>query len=136
MKKVLPILKKIERMAYPEFMWSINDCRNIRDLADYCECHPNELFILCGEDWYLLAAEREDEVEVVDLASINGMGFEIIKVIKTCLNRWQGKTVTMDCRASTSYPILLKIVQRYGYDYTDEVWYWEDEEMHAITVRL
>lgn len=136
MDKVLSKLKKIERAAYPKFMQLINGCRNIEELADYCECSPQELFILCGEDWYLLAAEREDEVEVVDLASVGGMGLEIIKVIKTSIKRWKGKTVKMDCRASTSYPILLRIVQRYGLSYTDEVWFWEWEEMHSITVQL
>lgn len=128
-------MKDIEVVAYPSFMRSICDCDNLEDLADYCECEVSEIFCICGENYYLLAANTKKSVEVVDFAS-TGRCLELFKVINICFEQFKGKNVTMDCRESTSYPIVTLLLKRKGISYSDEPWNWNGEIMHEISFLL
>ena len=128
-------MKDIEVVAYPSFMRSICDCDDLEDVADYCECKVSEIFCICSENYYLLAANKEDSVEVVDFAS-TGRCIELFKVINICLKQFEGKIVTMDCRELTSYPIVILLLKRKGISYNDEPWDWNGEIMHEISFHL
>ena len=128
-------MKDIEAVAYPSFMQSICDCNTLEDLADYCECKVSQLFCIIGENYYLLAANKKHSVEIVDFAS-TGRCLEIFKIVSTLLKEFDGKKITMDCRESTSYPIVIKLLKREKIKYTDTVWYWENEVMHEICFYL
>ena len=124
-------MKDIEAVAYPSFMQSICDCDTLEELADYCECKVSQLFVICGNNYYLLAANKQRSVEIVDFAS-TGRCNELFKVINICFEEFKNKRVTMDCRESTSYPIVTLLLKRKKIKYTDTTWYWEDEAMHEI----
>lgn len=128
-------MKDIEVVAYPSFMRSICDCDDLEDVADYCECKVSEIFCVCSENYYLLAANKKDSVEVVDFAS-TGRCIELFKVINICLKQFEGKIVTMDCRELTSYPIVTLLLKRKGISYNDEPWDWNGEIMHEISFQL
>ena len=128
-------MKDIEAVAYPSFMQSICDCDTLEDLADYCECKVSQLFCIINNNYYLLAANKKHSVEIVDFAS-TGRCLEIFKIVSTLLKEFDGKKITMDCRESTSYPIVIKLLKREKIKYTDTVWYWENEVMHEICFYL
>ena len=128
-------MKDIEAVAYPSFMQSICDCDTLEELADYCECKVCQLFCIINNNYYLLAANKKHSVEIVDFAS-TGRCLEIFKIVSTLLKEFDGKKITMDCRESTSYPIVIKLLKREKIKYTDTVWYWENEVMHEICFYL
>jgi len=130
-------IKNIEARVYPEHMQMMQCLDDIYDLADYCECEVDELFVLTGDNWYLIAAEHEDFVEIVDLCADGNIGMEIIKLIAVLRKRWAGKRVTMDARESTSYPIIRALIRRFNYRVIrDEIWSWDDEVMHDIELQM
>lgn len=134
MRDTLARIRRIEKAAYPPHMWQLQWVFRIKDLAEYCECRPDQVFVLTGQDWYLLAAEREDEVEVVDFASIGGCR-DILRVLATVVPRWRGRRVVMDARESTSYRLVMLLVRRYRLDVIeDELWFWGDEPMHSLVL--
>ena len=124
-------MKDIEAVAYPSFMQSICDCDTLEELANYCECKVSQLFCICSTNYYLLAANKKRSVEIVDFAS-TGRCSELFKVMNICLEQFKNKKVTMDCRETTSYPIVTLLLKRKKIKYTDTTWYWEDEAMHEI----
>ena len=128
-------MKDIEAVAYPSFMQSICDCDTLEDLADYCECKVSQLFCIVNRNYYILAANKRHSVEIVDFAS-TGRCLEIFKIVSTLLKEFNGKKVTMDCRESSSYPIVIKLLKRKKIKYTDTTWYWESETMHEICFHL
>lgn len=137
MKTALSFLKRVEACAYPPHMRMMQDYNTLSDLAEYCECKKREVFVICGEDYYLIAAEKGNEIEVVDMASLNGMGKVIFGLVRTCRERWAGKSIKMDLRESTSYPLLLSLSRRYGIKMTEEgTWEWEDEIMHCVSLSI
>lgn len=136
MKKVLPFICRIERQVYPVHMRQMQHIRDTADLADYCECRLDQLLTLSGEDWYLIAAERGDEVEIVDFASLKGCT-DIFKILVRVVPRWRGRRIVLDARASTSYRLVLALVKRYKIQVVeDEMWHWGDEEMHHLVLQL
>ena len=128
-------MKDIEAVAYPSFMQSICDCDTLEELANYCECKVSQLFCIIGENYYLLAANKKHSVEIVDFAS-TGRCLEIFKIVKIILKEFSRKKVIMDCRESTSYPIVIKLLKRKKIKYTDTIWYWENEVMHEICFHI
>ena len=128
-------MKDIEAVAYPSFMQSICDCDTLEELADYCECKVCQLLCIINNNYYRLAANKKHSVEIVDFAS-TGRCLEIFKIVSTLLKEFDGKKITMDCRESTSYPIVIKLLKREKIKYTDTVWYWENEVMHEICFHI
>ena len=133
--KDLEKMKDIEAVAYPSFMQSICDCDTLEELADYCECKVSQLFVICGNNYYLLAANKKRSVEIVDFAS-TGRCNELFKVINICFEEFKNKRVTMDCRESTSYPIVTLLLKRKKVKYEDNTWDWNGETMHEICFHL
>jgi hypothetical protein len=131
----LELIKSIEKASYPAFMQQMQDCETIEDLAEYCECRKSRVFVLSGNDWYFIASIQKKRVEIVDIAG--HVGLHIFDIISTCRKQWQGKVVTMDCRESTSYKIMVNISRRLSLDIlSDKVWYWGEEVMHEIIIAM
>ena len=128
-------MKNIEAVAYPSFMQSICDCDTLEELANYCECKVSQLFVICGTNYYLLAANKKRSVEIVDFAS-TGRCSELFKVMNICLEQFKNKKVTMDCRESTSYPIVTLLLKRKEVKYEDNAWDWNGETMREIKFKL
>ena len=133
--ELLQKMRDIEAVAYPSFMQSICDCYTLKELADYCECRVSQLFCICGTNYYLLAANKKRSVEIVDFAS-TGRCKELFKVMNICLEQFKNKRVTMDCRETTSYPIVTLLLKRKGISYEDNPWEWGDEIMHEISFKV
>lgn len=133
--EILQKMKDIEAVAYPSFMQSICDCYTLKELADYCECRVSQLFCICSANYYLLAANKKRSVEIVDFAS-TGRCSELFKVMNICLEQFKNKKVTMDCRETTSYPIVTLLLKRKGILYEDNPWEWGDEIMHEISFKV
>jgi hypothetical protein len=129
-------IKKVERKVYPSYMRYLQSCNNLEDVADYLECSPDQVVVLQGENWYLLASIDEDsrEMEIADLASIGKFNPFIITKLA---HQYKGFEVTMDLRKTTSYPLLMKLAQWKKWNIIhDELWMWEEEEFHEVVMRF
>lgn len=137
MKASLRRIKAIEAAAYPPSMRQLQNVATWKEVADYCECRAEELLVLSGESWYLLAAEHEDYVEIADLAATGGLGSAIWRIIAAAKGRWAGKTVVCDARQGTSY-CLLKALERRGIVrvISETPWEWEDEKMFEVKLKV
>jgi len=135
---VLKLIKKIERRAYPAHMREINACRNWDEFLEYCEANSREeLILIVRQDFYLIAVDRGYEVEIVDMASIGRcLSLNIFRVINELKARiGEGRRLIMDARKSTTYPIIKRLVRRYGWKVIEEdEWDWEGEKMIEMII--
>lgn len=126
-------IKRIEEQAYANTCYGqMQNCHSWEDVADYMECTVEQIRLCCGEAFYLLAAEHEDSVEVVDLASADGMAN--LRRVVLAMESFD-KPLTMDCRESTSYPILKYLERIKRCAITEDVPHqWGGEAFHELTV--
>lgn len=131
-------IKGIEAAAYPHHMQQMQHIQNKKDLADYCECSVNQVFCLCGENWYFLAANKKRYVEVVDIASTNGITKDdFLFILKECIKVFKKKKVICDARETTSLRLLKRLETKGVIKIAkDKIWHWEGEVMHEITFRI
>ena len=102
----LETIKEIERDAYrtnPDLM-AIAYCNDWCDVASYMDCGMDDIRLFLNDDSYLLIAEKEPYIEIVDLASRTAR--TNIKQIISVITGFQ-KPFLAYCRQMTSYPILL-----------------------------
>lgn len=134
----ISLAREIEAAVYPHWMQQLQWVETLAELAEYCECQPSQVRLITGNGWYLLAAERKRSVEVVDLCALPHTGpLGMREVFSSLALEWSGKTVEMDCRKSTSYPLVMRLVESYGIQVLeDEPWDWGGEEMRAIKLKF
>lgn len=129
-------LRKIERLAYPAHMWQMQDVYSIKDLAEYCECSVSQVFCIIGEDYYLIAANKKRYIEIVDLASIGGIGGDVFRIMNKVSRVSKGKKIILDARETTSYPLVKLFARRYLLQIVeDKEWMWGDEVMHSMVLK-
>ena len=124
-------IKTIEAAAYANTCYSqMQWVETWEDMADYMECDVEDIRMYCNDHFYLLVAEQEDYAEVVDLARSNGAA-DLVRVVRILESL--DKPLEMDCRESTSYPIL-KFMEKTGrcQILKDEPYSWEDEIFHEV----
>ena len=130
-------LRKIEKLAYPKGMRQLGSVRNISDLAEYMECHEDEVVVLQGEGWYILIADHQrGDVELVDIASSSlRLGVQMWRALVGHIIQLSGRRVTMDARESTSYPMVRKLAERGVIEIlSDATWEWCGEVFHDLIV--
>lgn len=135
MKKILRQVKRIEKVAYPRHMQQLSWVRNMKDLAEYMECELSEVLVFLGDNWYMLVANKPEEVEIVDFASTGKVGLKMFGVFKTIAEIATGKYIIMDARETTSYPLVMRLIERYGGEVVeDDAWDWDGETMHSLAI--
>lgn len=127
-------ISQVEAAAYPEFMCSLQDAASLEDVADYCECRPEQVYILSEETYYLLASEKR-VVEVADVACLPNTTFPIFSVEPILRKRWAGKKIVADLREATSYRILPYLLRKGWKLLRDKPWAWENEVMHEVHLK-
>ena len=129
-ESIVTKIKRIEEHQYPTYMQSMQDCFSIKDVADYCECETEELIMVVSDKAYFLATPTE----IVDIAGKVTLGFlkNILKKIKPL----SGSVVKCDCRAMTyKWILFMSKVKRIEIVETSS-WYWEDEKMIEIRIKV
>ena len=129
-------VRDIERAVYPAHMCSLQG-DSLECLAEYCECSIQQLFVLQGDGWYLLAAEHHRSVEICDLAALPGHEHAAMRGLLTAGQRWTGKCITLDARETTSYPIIRRLARMGRITILkDEEYEWGLEVMHDMVLQL
>lgn len=129
---VFVAIKEIERDAYstnPELV-ALNYCDDWSAVASYMDCNIEDIRLFANDDSYLLIAEKEKYIEIVDLASrtprIN------IKQVVDLITGFH-KPFLAYCRQTTSYPILLYMEQKEKIVcFADTAEVYENETFHQI----
>lgn len=125
-------IKAIEGRAYENTPYAqMQRCTTWEDIANYMECEVENIRLHGTDTYYVLCAERESEVEIVDLASKDGRAN--LKAVITFLEAFD-KPLTMDSRETTSYPIVKYMEKRKRLVVLeDESYQWAGEPFHSIT---
>jgi len=108
---------QVERNMYPSDFWMMQDCKSLHDIAEYCEVSVKNLTLLGSDTWYCLIGNHKDFIEIADLAGKDINIFEIVRKVRSFK-----KKVIMDCRESTSLPIVLKLLERSRIQYSIETY--------------
>lgn len=130
-------IKAIEKAAYPSYYRQMQDIEDESDLTDYIASSKYIIFIDCEKGWYLIItfSRRGREAEIVDLASRNGIGKDILSCIEYIKkNNVFSRVIkiTLDARETTSYP-MIKLIRDIGYDVIrDKEYLWCSEKFHEI----
>lgn len=132
-KKTLLKIKSIERTAYPFEMQQLQDCESWEEVAEYCEVPLKNLLVYTDNSMYMLIGEHEHYIEVVDMASIGH--FNMFKALSFIEESAKGRTIKLDAREGTSYPLILKLHRKLEI-IRDEAWQWGDDVMHEMEVRI
>lgn len=132
-KKTLLKIKSIERNAYPLEMQQLQDCTSWEDVAEYCEVPLNDLLVYTEANMYILIGEHRSFIEVVDMASVGR--FNIFKALNFIASSAKGRTIKLDAREGTSYPLILKLRKKIEI-IRDEAWQWGEDVMHEMEVRI
>ena len=141
--ETLSLIKTIEAKAYRDTSYSaMGECEDWEDIADYCEAELADTHFLMykgrneGSGAYMLFAEHEDHVEIVDFASTGDLtGMETGSLVMKTLRIMEeyGKSVTLDARESTSYPILTGLNRKGLIDISEDNPYeWDGETFHSM----
>ena len=101
------------------------------ELTEYCEGKPS---IVSWENGYLLVTDKE----IVDLASTKAVPLKkILELLRFCKGHFNNRVVSLDARASTSYPLLLIMARRKRLEIlTSAEWEWDGELFYELTVRF
>ena len=129
-------IKRIEKSAYPEFMWQFQDVETPEQAYDEIDC-DGQFFCHIDDGWYMLGCNGANEVYIEDLASIRNLGFNELNTMLKILRGFGEKVITADCRSETSYR-LLKIAERRGSIemISERPWNWESEKMHNVVFKV
>ncbi len=126
MRKAIKKIIRIEKEFYPNFMQQLQQVKNKKDIAEYCECSKKDLICLVGDNCYFLASPTE----IVDIAGSITSPF--IRSIFKALPK--GEAMKVDCRRRT-YQFLLRMEKLDKLVIlTTETWWWGTEIMHHLTV--
>ncbi len=134
-KNILEKIKEIEKEAYNKKSYiQMQNCEDVKDLADYMECNVSDIKVIFEDKYYMLLAEHNDYVEIVDFASTKK--FMNFKKILSALESLD-KPFYCDARKSTSYPII-KYLEKMGKCKItkDEPYDWDGETFHKISFVL
>ena len=120
-------IKSLEKGAYPRFMRQLQDCRDLWDIADYCECSLGDLKVVCNGQAYMLASADE----VCDLAGNVSPSF-----IKACRDALGSGWYTADLRERTAN--YLRKLRKRGIVELEEVeeWNWGTDLMVEVRFRF
>lgn len=128
---MLAHLRSCERAAYPELYRQLQDVYTMAELRTYCEGEPK---VWTWHGGYCIATADE----LVDLVSTVVLSLATMRwLLSNLTSHFAGAEVTMDARATTSWP-LLKIAARRGYVdiISSQPWHWGGEVFHESVVRF
>ena len=130
-------IKRIEKNAYPKQMRALQG-ESVEGILEYCRDEENdEAVVYLGQNWYILAGISDAKVEVVDFASTGKVGSEMFLAFRDLIEALGTKELWMSCRETTSYPLVLALVRRYGAriktDYVDR-YSFQGEVMHDLVI--
>jgi hypothetical protein len=129
-------VKEIEKRAYPEFMWQFQDIESPAEAYEEIDC-DGQFFCHIDNGWYMLGCNGPESVYIEDLASTRNLGFSELNTILRVLRSFGQKTITADCRSTTSYR-LLKLAEKRGsiQIISEDPWTWENEKMYELVFKI
>lgn len=125
-------VKMIEASAYSTNpgLIAMDYCEDWQAVASYLDCEPSDIRLFLSDSSYLLIVDREDCIEIADLASID-KHINIKQVIDIITGF--DKPFIAYCRETTSYPILLYMERKEKIVcITDAEEVYEGETFHSI----
>lgn len=126
-------MKELERSIYDGTGYTgMQHYTSWQGISHYCQCAENEVRLMMGEDWYVLIAEHDRYIEIVDLASLNKKMnlFVVMDYLKTF-----EKPMFFDAREKTSYRLVQALSRCKKIDIARDMTYsWNGEPFHEIVM--
>jgi hypothetical protein len=141
MKSIVKKISKIESIAYKDcnYMCSLKYARSIRDIKDYMGTDLVEIY---HNDYsYIICGIEDDKLEIGDLATTQSLSMSdfgnMISFLSNVIKKYNIRFVTCDMREKTSYRLLKYIEKRLNLKVvSDSDYYWNDEKMFAIVLKV
>lgn len=109
-EEALQKLKEIEAVAYAGTDYAqFQEATSWIEVADDMDCELEKLRLFLTPSFYMLLIAEETQVEIVDFAKCEKAPnlFSVLSIVETFCCK-----IVMDCRESTSYPIV-KAMERF-----------------------
>lgn len=146
-EETLEFIKNIENQAYPEEMKLMQDMDDIDELEDIYKYYVPEITIARNNDWYIMYAEDDESVEILDIASSpnrdrNVSRQEMHNYITRVINQKAHSAripVTLNAKEDTSYRMILRMVNSGEYEILEDIpnaWQTDESiQMHNLVLR-
>ena len=130
-------IKNISSSAYPEKMRFYNECENITDFVNACDCYGLEqIYYFAKDNWYIIVTKHFGYTKIWDFAAGNGKCSSFMQVVSYLFDNFKNDTVKIDCRATTSYPLILSFAKRGRIRIlSDKCIAMNDELFHEVTIK-
>lgn len=103
----------IEQQAFPAEQWFLSECENMEEFLQNIDCfNPAQIYCLFGDDWYLLAVRHFYYIELWGFAAASKKCLGIMKAISYLFENFSRYKVIADCRANTSYPLIMAYARK------------------------
>lgn len=95
-----------------------------------------QLYLLCGDNWYLLAVRHPFCVHIEDFVSATQKCNNIFKVQKYIIDHFSNMKIYARCVEDTSYPLVIKAAQRGIIRILSDEYHIEDNTaLHVVTFK-
>ena len=129
-------IRVIESEVYPVHMQMMQEVYSRSDLEEYVEEAAKDISILVEPHRFYVIFTKQGEI--VDLASVDVLSLsELSSLLELVLRETGRRSVTMDCRESTSMKLVRFLCRsrRDGFNWSREInyeWDWEGEVMYNL----
>ena len=129
-------IRVIESEVYPVHMQMMQEVYSRSDLEEYVEEAAKDISILVEPHRFYVIFTKQGEI--VDLASVDVLSLsELSSLLELVLRETGRRSVTMDCRESTSMKLVRFLCRsrRDGFNWFREInyeWDWEGEVMYNL----
>lgn len=133
----LESIKSISSSAYPEKMRFYTECANVDDFVNACDCIKLEqIYYFAKDNWYIIVTKHFGYTKIWDFAADNGKCGSFMQVVSYLFANFKNDTVKIDCRATTSYPLILSLAKRGRIKIlSDKCIAMNDELFHEVTIK-
>ena len=140
-------IKSIEDTAYPEDMKTMQEVEDLNDLSNVYSTQVDKITVARNNDWYIIYAEEEDGIEIVDIASLPNKDKEasrrevheyLTKIINVKASN-AGKSIRLNAKQDTSYRMIQRMVSNGDYEVIEDTPnFFDDDEtiqMHYLVLQ-
>ena len=106
-------IKRISHLVYPDMYCEYDELENAKETATKVMlCRPGKLYVLTGNDWYLILTRELTFIYLYDFASADGKCSDIFRIYRELIRMFRGRRGYMHCIETTSYPVLMALAGR------------------------
>ena len=131
-------IKRISLIANPEEGREYAEAQDVREaLSGVFHCRKGKLYVLNGDDWYMIIMRGYVRFLVTGFYSVTGKCPDILRIYRELITVFRGKKAVMNCAADTSYPLVMTLAGRGMLKILRDIpQVRDDKDYHRIILRV